>query len=577
MSGGGPLDGTNEGPGLEGPGLELDRMLDQLVERAQDVRAAQDRLRGLLRANRVIVEDLGLDTVLRRIVEAACELVRAPYGALGVIAPDGSGLEEFIHVGLSEQTVAAIGRLPEGKGLLGALIEDPRPIRLRDIRDDLRSIGFPDGHPPMRGFLGVPIRVRDDVFGNLYLASLEEGGFSEEDEELVSALARTAGTAIDNARLYEQARHRQQWLEASTEVTRDLLSTSGDSLALIAEHVKVLATADVVTVVVPDADQDRLRIAVAVGEAAAELTGHTYPLENTLSELVIERAEPLVVEDALVAGHQDRTVHLTSVLQVGPVAAVPLVEHGRAVRGVLMVGRLRGHRGFSAAEVEMTTTFASHASIALALAEARREAERLALLEDRTRIARDLHDHVIQQLFAAGMTIQGVTGTLPRDGRAAARLEAVVDDLDEAIRQIRTSIFQLQPRPAAGAGVRDAVLEVVAEVARALGFTPAVRFDGPVDTLVDKELAGDVLAVVRETLTNTAKHARATSVAVEVAVEGEWLAVTVTDDGNGLRAEGPRSGLENLAQRARARSGGLEAGVRATARGTVVRWTAALC
>jgi signal transduction histidine kinase len=242
-----------------------------------------------------------------------------------------------------------------------------------------------------------------------------------------------------------------------------------------------------------------------------------------------------------------------------------------------MVGRLRGHRGFSAAEVEMATTFASHASVALELAEARREAERLALLEDRTRIARDLHDHVIQQLFAAGMTIQGVTATLPRDTRATARLGAVVDDLDEAIRQIRTSIFQLQPRAARGSGVRDAVLEVVAEVARALGFTPAVRFDGPVDTLVDKELAGDVLAVVRETLTNTAKHARATSVAVEVLVEGGWLAVTVTDDGNGLDAASPRSGLENLAQRARARSGDLAAGARATAaRGTVVRWTAAI-
>jgi GAF domain-containing protein len=184
------------------PHLELDQLLTQLIERAHDVKGAQNRLRGLLRANRSVIGDLALNTVLRRIVEAACELVDAPYGAVGVIRPDGTGLEAFIHVGMEPSAVEEIGHLPEGKGLLGALIDDPRPIRLRDIRDDVRSVGFPEHHPPMRGFLGVPIRVRDEVFGNLYLASLAQGDFSVEDEELVAALAATAGVAIENARLY---------------------------------------------------------------------------------------------------------------------------------------------------------------------------------------------------------------------------------------------------------------------------------------------------------------------------------------------------------------------------------------
>jgi GAF domain-containing protein len=250
----------------EGPHLDLDALLAQLIERAQEVRVAQARLQGLFEAGQSIIGDLDLTTVLRRIVQAACDLVDARYGALGVIAPNGIGLEQFIHVGLDDATVDAIGHLPEGKGLLGALIEDPRPIRLGDIAEDARSVGFPASHPPMQGFLGVPVVVRGKVFGNLYLTQPEGGGFSAEDEQVVTALAATAGVAIENARLFAEAQERQRWLHASTEVTQRLLAGgSEDPLVLVASTLLSLAEADLVSVLVPSGDPERFAVAAAVG------------------------------------------------------------------------------------------------------------------------------------------------------------------------------------------------------------------------------------------------------------------------------------------------------------------------
>ena len=243
------------------PRLELDQLLAQLVERAQEVMATQGRLRGLLRATQTVTSGLSLPVVLRRIAEAARELVGARYAALGVLAPEG-GLAEFVHVGMDDELAARIGHLPEGKGLLGALIEDPRPIRLARIADDPRSCGFPPDHPPMTSFLGVPIRVRDEVFGNLYLAESVRGEFTADDEELIKALAATAATVIDNARLYEAARERGEWLQASATIARRLLSADLDeidSLRLIAEHSREVAHADLVTVVLPDDDGEPAR------------------------------------------------------------------------------------------------------------------------------------------------------------------------------------------------------------------------------------------------------------------------------------------------------------------------------
>ncbi len=341
---------------LEGPRLELDELLSQLVDRAQDVMAAQSRLRGLLRANRLIVGDLALPVVLRRIVEAACELVQARYGALGVIAPNG-GLEQFIHVGMDPDDVERIGHLPEGKGLLGALIDDPRAIRLRSIADDERSVGFPPGHPAMSSFLGVPIRVRGVVFGNLYLTGYDGREVTAQDEELVSSLAATAGVAIENARLFEESRRRQDWLRASTQITRQLLSSEGEEpLWAIARRLQQIADADAINVVLPTSGGQRLRVEVATGAGAEQLTAVSYPMHNTVSELVLDTGQPVLVGD-IISDH-DRTVHLSDLVPVGPLMVLPLLGTQR-VHGALVVGRLRGRARFTEADLDMATTFAT--------------------------------------------------------------------------------------------------------------------------------------------------------------------------------------------------------------------------
>ncbi len=534
------------------PTLEFDELLRQLIERAQDVVATQGRLRGLLRANQTVVGNLTLPVLLRRIVQAACELAKARYGALGVIDTTG-GLEQFVHVGMDADAVARIGHLPEGKGLLGALIEDPRPIRLQRMTDDPRSVGFPDGHPPMTSFLGVPIRVREEVFGNLYLSECANGDFTAEDEELVSALAATAGVAIENARLYEEARRRQDWLQASTEVSQQLLSAEGEEpLLLIARRACQIADADVVTVVLPTPDGERLIVEVASGEGADDLTALTFPIENTLAGLVLKSGRPILISDA----DEDPTfsVHLSQVVAVGPVMVLPLGS-SQGVRGALVIGRVRERHPFSEADLEMATTFANHAAIALELADARADQQRIVLLEDRDRIARDLHDHVTQRLFAIGLTVQSVANELGTDERAA-RLTRVVSDIDETIRQTRTSIFQLRgPLGPETGTVRTRLLIVAAEVSGILGFEPLVRFSGPIDAVVPEPVVEDLVAVVREALTNAARHAHASRVDVEVAATTAELRLTVSDDGVGLGDNQRRSGLANLRQRAELHGG----------------------
>lgn len=313
------------------PRLELDQLLAQLVDQAQDVIATQGRLRGLLRANRMVTANLDLPVLLRRIAEAARELAQARYAALGVLRPDGRGLEQFIHVGIDADAATRIGHLPEGKGVLGALIDDPRPIRLTDLGADPRSVGFPDNHPPMTSFLGVPIRIRDAVYGNLYLTEREGGPFTRDDEELMTALAATAATAIDNARLYAESRRRQQWLAASTEITRQLLSISGkDPLQQIARRIHELADADVVTVVLTTPEEQQLTVEVATGEHADELTATSYPTESSIAAEAIRTGRALLLGDATQT--RDYLIHVAEVMPVGPLMALPLLG-GQRTRG----------------------------------------------------------------------------------------------------------------------------------------------------------------------------------------------------------------------------------------------------
>lgn len=523
------------------PELELESTIGELIERAQRVLVVQGRLRNLLHANRVVVEDLDLEQVLRHIVEAARSLVDAQYGALGVVDPDGR-LERFIHVGMDDEVADRIGHLPEGHGLLGAVIERDEPIRLVDLGADHRSIGFPAHHPPMGTFLGVPIHIRDATYGNLYLTNRADGPFTAEDEELVTALAATAAIAIDNARLYEESRRAQRLSTALAEVTATLLAPeTADAFGVVAERVASLVDVDLVTVVAPGPSGE-LQVDTARGVGAAAVEGTVLPAGDSIVARAIAGGHVVTSDDAPAFGDQ---------LGGGSTIAVPLIVSGTPV-GALCVTRRGDGRRFSAAELEIVSEFAAQAGLAVALAWARADRQRLDLIEDRARIARDLHDHVIQRLFAAGLGLQALAARAPVQ---AGAIDGHVADLDAAIGDIRTAIFALRTEATADSA-RRRLLDVTTEIAPGLRSAPRVTFNGPVDLVVVGALTDDVLAVVRETLTNVARHAQADSTAVDVTVTMSDVVITVDDDGIGIPPRLVRaSGTANLDHRARSWGG----------------------
>jgi signal transduction histidine kinase len=550
----------------DGPRSELERTIGELVDRAQDVLKTQGRLRSLLQANRIVVEELELEQVLRKIAEAAVGLVDAQYGALGVIGPDGH-LEQFIHVGMPPEQAEAIGHLPDGHGLLGAVIDERRSIRLEHLSQDPRSAGFPVHHPTMDGFLGVPIRVRNEVYGNLYLTNPVGGAFSQEDEELITALAATAGVAIDNARLFDETRRRQRWSAALAEVTAALLSgDSDDVLGVVADRVASVIDADLVCVVLP-VDERTILVDTARGDGAADLIRRRYPAAGSLVSAALESGQ-VVSSDSQLAG-----TWVPDNPERGPTVAIPLLAFSRPL-GALTISRATGSSGFTPAELEMAADFAVQASVAIELARGRADRQRLDLVEDRNRIARDLHDHVIQRLFGSGMTLQAIASTAP-DGTRAAIAEQV-DAIDAAISEIRTAVFTLTSRSSAAPALRHRVLDVVAEASLGLATSPRLTFGGAVDLLVDGELAEDVVAVVREGLSNVSRHASAGTADVAIVVDDHRVVVTIDDDGTGL-PKGTRrsSGTANLRERAKRHSGNFELTGRKSG-GTRLRWTAVL-
>jgi signal transduction histidine kinase len=538
-------------------GLRLDELLLEVQERLSELITTQDRMQGLLDAMLVVAEDLDLDTTLRRIVQAAVDLVDARYGALGVLGA-GGGLSRFIHVGIDEQTRARMGHLPEGKGLLGQLIQDPRPLRLRDLSAHEASVGFPPNHPPMRSFLGVPLRVRDAVFGNLYLTEKAGGGeFSAADEAVVQALAAAAGIAIQNADLFEQARGRQRWLEASAEVQAELLAgaSEADTLTLIAQRTLELISADTTAILLrpagagTDPGDGSFRIQALAG--SDDLTGIGRPVDSAralLHEVVEGRTAVLAgPEGDLLAGIEAAPAH-------GSVVAAPMRGqdvHGQdVVTGVLVALRTQGAAPFQPGAVPLMVWFADQASLALALGERHRAQRKLDVFADRDRIARDLHDHVIQRLFATGLQLQS---TLRRiDERAVRdRVEQAVADLDETVREIRTAIFDLHTLDEDAAGsLRRRLLDTAAEAAAGSGVSPAVRISGPVDVLVPAEVGVHAVAVVREGVSNAVRHGHAGTITLTVEAGEGVLVIDVTDDGTGIDPSAARSGLHNLEQRA---------------------------
>jgi signal transduction histidine kinase len=554
------------------PQLRLDDLLSELQARLDAVLSARDRMHGLLEAVVAIGSGLELEAMLRRIVEAAVDLVDARYGALGVIGED-QRLIEFIPVGLDTDEIAKIHHWPEGHGVLGLLIKEPQPLRLADIAAHPESSGFPDGHPAMRSFVGVPVRVRDRVFGNLYLTEKRSGGeFTEDDEAVLTALGAAAGVAVENARLYEEARRQQRWLRASSEVTIALLSGESQAMVLgdLTRQVLELSGADLVTLALPDDDGRRLTIMYAEGVGADDARGLVVPVAQSLSGQVLGGDGPVTVED-FAADPQAAEVIRLQMPHIGPAVLFPLGAPGN-VRGVLTVGRTHGKLPLSQSAVDVVTSFAAQAAVALELAARRADAEQLSVFEDRDRIARDLHDLVIQRLYATGMSLEGMMPMITRR-EVSDRVRNAVDAMDDTIRDIRATIFALQSRTQAGAPrLRADIVALVDEMAEMLGFPPALRLGSGLDSRASGELSEQVLAVLREALSNTARHSGATRVDVMVDTDGSgMLTVLVRDNGNGIGKTSRRSGLANMADRAEKLGGHLRVSP-AEGGGTELEW-----
>ena len=539
--------------------------LDQLLDRADDVLARQGRLRGLVRANAMVAGELSLPVVLRQIVAAARDLLGARYAALGVLGRSGE-LEQFVHDGMDDDLVARVGDLPRGRGILGLLISEPVPIRLADLSAHPMSAGFPPGHPPMTAFLGVPVRIGEEIFGNLYLTKHSRGSeFTADDEELAIALAAAAGAAIANARRFAESEQRRRWLDASAELTPRLLSAQAGPLhALITECAAAAGEADFGALTVPHG-LDQVIVAGVTGELTAGMMNRVAPLADSLTWQAIRTGKP-----RLVTGDHCEAAAAALGAATGPLIVVPLAV-GEQVRGALMLGRLATRPGFTEIDLDMAASFVGHAAVAMELAQARIDQITLAQVEDHDRIAGDLHDHVIQELFALGMRLEGHAAR--SDPVTAARINGYVDTLDEVIKKIRTSIFGLRQRRRVQVGLPAQLIEIIEEHAPQLGFTADVSLAGPLDPGPGETLAHDILAVAREALSNCARHAHATAVSISLVLKDGLITLDITDNGRGLGTPARSSGLSSMRRRAERNGGTFQVSTPASG-GTHLSWTA---
>jgi len=504
--------------------------------------------RALLEAVTAISSDLDLTSVLTRIVESATSLTNAQYGALGVLGSHG-GLVEFITTGIDQRTRELIGELPRGRGILGVIIEDPSGLRLEDLSAHPASVGFPPNHPPMASFLGMPVRIRGTVFGNLYLTEKEGGGpFTTADEQLVEELARTAGYVISNARSFALSERRRQWLEASADLS-DLLQPPVDLDTALHQ---IVTTARGVS-----------------GARAVALWSSRGPEHDTLAtapgtdEAVVRR----VLARARAGTQPTGTTVVTTRVDDVHVVVVPLRSHLAPVAALVAVAH--PDSGFLDTEDrELLAEFADQVALSLDRTQALADRQELAVISDRERIARDLHDIVIQRLFATGLQLQSAAA-MTGDPAVTERLDAAVGDLDDTIKAIRGTIFELQDRRSGS--LRGAVRDLVRTYVPVLGFTPTVRTSGPLDTAVPAELGAQVLAVLREAISNVARHALAEDCQVDVTIGGDRLELRVADDGVGLPDEVSESGLRNARRRAADLGGTLDVSP-AGERGTVLVW-----
>ncbi|SDK59426.1 GAF domain-containing protein [Streptomyces indicus] len=523
--------GTPNAPGAPGtPGTSVEPLLEAVLS---------------------VGADLELRATLQHIVDAATRITDARYGALGVVDPEQARLTELFTSGLDEETRAGIKGFPcADRGVLAALAAAPHPLRLDDLTAHPDSVGFPPGHPPMRTFLGVPVMVRDEVFGNLYLTEKRGGPFTHGDEQALRILAAQAGIAIGNARLYENARQRERWIEGSAAVTTALLGgdapldgsrteheqqggglRDGDALMVVAEQARRLADAVAGVILQPTPDGGMEIVAASThGDPGALVGTVIHPGSPVLTQLL--GGEPVFVEDSATDPRMTTAVSA----RFGPSMLLPLQSDGRLI-GTLALPRARGARRYTALERLLATQFAHQAALALVMAEARVSRERLAVFEDRDRIARDLHDLVIQRLFATGMMLESAQRRARVD-EVQGTIGKAVDELESTIQEVRTAIFALQQPPAdAPTTFRGKVLREAAGAAAATGVTPSTHFHGPVDAVIGERTAAQLLTALRRAL---AEASRRTEIShIDITVDAEirladgraGVRLTVTDDG----------------------------------------------
>lgn len=469
------------------------------------------RLPTLLEAVLSVGTDLELRATLQHIVDGAAELTEARYAALGVVDPGHDGLVEIRTVGRPETEAGTEVDAGAGssRGVVGRSDE----------------------------FVGVPIRVNDEMFGTLYVADKRAGAFTDEDEQLLRVLATQAGIAIGNARLYETARQRERWIEGAAAVTTALLTgeSAADALMTVAERARVLAGASAGVILLPTAEGGMEIVTASTHDDPGDIVGTTIAPGSPVLEQLLG-GEPVFVEDS--ATDPRMTTHVRT--RFGPSMMLPLQADGRLI-GTLALPRRRGDRPYTSVERLLATQFASQAALALVLADAQHSRERLAVYEDRDRIARDLHDLVVQRLFATGMMLESTQRRSRGDGAAQevhAVLGRAVDELQSTIQEVRTAIFALQQPPAdAPTSFRGKVLRETAGAAAVLGFQPSARFTGAVESRISEPVAGQLLASLRRALAAASRRAGVS--VIEVTVDSTaslpdgraGVRLTVHDDG----------------------------------------------
>ncbi|WP_028476917.1 GAF domain-containing sensor histidine kinase [Nocardia sp. CNY236] len=534
--------------------LRLRELLTEVKDHIEQIIDARDRMDGLIEAMLSVTSGLDLDRTLHTIVQAATSLVDARYGALGVRGHDRQ-LTRFVYEGVDDATRHLIGDLPQGHGVLGLLFSQPKPIRLDNLADHPNSVGFPPHHPPMRTFLGVPVRIRDEVFGNLYLTEKVNGlPFTEDDEVIVRALAAAAGIAVDNARLYESARARQAWIAATRDITTEFLAGTEPHQVLthVVDHARRLTGSDrTFLAILPDPDTPSEEITELLVTHSAGAHDDARPVELPFADTTIGKAFRLCAPQRL---DDSRRADLGKIFpDAGPALVLPMHTPDSTI-GVLVALRTVESAPYDDEIVGLTASFIDQAALAMRLADAQRQMRELDILSDRDRIARDLHDHVIQRLFAVGLNLQG-TAPRTREPAVRERITEAIDDLQDVVQEIRTSIFDLHGGNGHATRLRQRLEEAVRQQTAASEVRTSVRIVGPL-SVVEPELADHAEAVVREAVSNAVRHAEAESISVEIAVDDD-LTIVVEDDGRGIPRDITPSGLTNLARRAEGSGGTL--------------------